>query len=381
MRSIVRASLRLPTMLVLLGVAVLAPSFASPAVASSAAGVPDGFKANSISWLNPRQGWILGNAPCGSTKCTYVISTRDSGASWQLVGQVPAGIPIIGNPGTGVTEVRFATRALGWAFAPQLYQTTDGGRTWHQQTIPGGRQVLWLASGRGTTYAVVSPCRWATGICTHRLPLTLWMTHDGPNPTWTQIPLDLPISVAANIAVYGRTVYVVDTQEDSPNDLLYASLDGVHFSSRPVPCEDPQDTDLLQAVPTSRTDVSVLCDGDPGFSKSVKTVWRSTDTGRTYTSAGMAGLFGIQSQLAASPSGNLAIASWSDGSFIYINDGGGTTWTQIIGSGDGGAGWNDVVYTTNEDAWVVFGPADFFADYGVVYVTHDAGHTWNPVTL
>jgi hypothetical protein len=53
--------------------------------------------------------------------------------------------------------------------------------------------------------------------------------------------------------------------------------------------------------------------------------------------------WGIQAELAESPSGNLAVATWSIGSFIDINDSkGGTTWHQVIGSGDGGAGFNDI---------------------------------------
>ena len=290
-------------------------------------------------------------------------------------------MPTLGNPGFGVTEVRFATPNVGWAFAPDLFRTTDGGRSWSPMTIPGGgKQVLYLATNTRSAYAIVSPCRWGLGICSHD-PLTLWRTTSLTGGAWTQIPLDLPISVGADVAVYGRTVYVIDPQTDSPSDRFYASTDGVHFSPRPVPCDDPQDTDLIQAVPTSATDVALLCDGDPGFSKAVKTVYRSTNTGETVTSAGTMGLYGIQSQLAASPSGNLAVESWSDGSFIYINDTGGTDWTMVIGSGDGGAGWNDIVYVTDQEAWVVFGPTELFADYGVVYVTHDAGLTWEPVKL
>ena len=92
--------------------------------------------------------------------------------------------------------------------------------------------------------------------------------------------------------------------------------------------------------------------------------------------AGTMGLLGIQTQLAASPSGNLAAASWSDGSFIYINDTQKRDWTMVEGIGDGGSGWNDIMYTTGKEAWVVYGPADFFADIGQLWVTHDAGRTW-----
>jgi len=53
---------------------------------------------------------------------------------------------------------------------------------------------------------------------------------------------------------------------------------------------------------------------------------------------------------------------------------------MVIGSGDGGAGFNDVVYVSDEVAWVVYGPDDQFSGYGAIMVTRDAGQTWSFVT-
>jgi photosystem II stability/assembly factor-like uncharacterized protein len=121
----------------------------------------------------------------------------------------------------------------------------------------------------------------------------------------------------------------------------------------------------------------MLCDDPIGFGQAYKKVYRSSDNGQTYRSAGVMGMDGIQAQLAASPSGNLAVASYSSGSFIYVNDKG-RSWTMPVGFGDGGAGWNDIVYTTNQTAWVVYAPVGFFHGAGQLYVTRDAGRTWNP---
>src|SRR5260370_17342543 len=92
------------------------------------------------------------------------------------------------------------------------------------------------------------------------------------------------------------------------------------------------------------------------------------------------GLFGMQAELAASASGNLAVASSSDGSFIYINDTHKTAWTMVEGIGDGGAGWSDISYVTTTRAWVVYGPADF-SNIGQLWVTRDAGPHWGPLNL
>jgi len=92
----------------------------------------------------------------------------------------------------------------------------------------------------------------------------------------------------------------------------------------------------------------------------------------------MMGAYGYQSQLAVSRSGNLAVASVSDGSFIYINNThGGTRWTMVWASSDGGAGWNDIHYVTDREAWIVRGaPSWLLNGPGKLYVTHDAGKNW-----
>ncbi len=354
----------------------LIPAIALAAPGTGAASpVPAGFKANSITWLSPAQGRVLGAVPCGKSTCSDVIATSDAGKTWSLLGTVKA--PIATPSHSGITEIRYATPRVGWAFGPQLLRTSDGGRSWAPQQIPGGgKQILSLAASPSGAYAVVSPCAWGTGVCGSK-PLSLWRTSAQAGGTWTNIPLDLPINVTADVAVYGKTVYVTDgIIRKLAKDKLYVSTDGSHFSPRISPCNATQDIFLAQVVPTSPTDVSFLCDGNPGFSKAVKSVYRSVNTGKTDTYAGTMGPFGIQSQLAVSRSGNLAVASWSDGSFMYVNDSHAKKWTMVIGSGDGGAGWNDITYVTNTEAWVVYGPASMAADYGQLYVTHDAGLHW-----
>jgi hypothetical protein len=342
--------------------------------------VPAGFRANSVTFLTPQQGWVLGAAACGSKTCTYLAGTTDGGTTWSKTGQLSDPIANIGKGISGITEVRFANTSTGWAFAPLLMRTSNGGKTWVKQAIPGGgKQVLSLASNASDTYAVISDCRWGHGLCPQ--PLSFWRIATKPGSTWTKIPVSLPVNDFADVAVHGSTVYVMDEQlEHGTPDKLYVSTDGVHFAARPTPCSHAKDLALDQVVPMSATKVALLCDGNPGFSKAVKTVYLSDNTGKSDTYAGQLGLFGIQAQLAASPSGNLAVASWSDGSFMYINDTHGKTWTMVIGSGDGGAGWNDITYVTNTKAWVVYGPADF-TDIGVLFTTSDAGHKWSPVKL
>lgn len=345
--------------------------------------VPAGFVANSITWLSPEHGWILGVEPCGKAKCTEVVSTTDGGGVWRTLGSIDAPVPNTSSADPGVTEVRFATPELGFAFTPDLYETHTGGRTWTAATIPGGgHQVLALATSSAGAFAVVSPC------AVHKLcskPLTFWRTTNGRS--WIESSLDLPTSLDADVSAFGQTVYVLDSRngevDSQPKvDHLYASTDGgVKFAARPDPCDVSEYLFLTSVDASSATDVALLCYGNPGFSESLKTAYRSTDTGLVDRAAGTLGYPGLGGQIALSPAGDLAVASVSDGSFIYVNDTHSTTWTLVIGYSDGGAGWNDLTYVSGSEAWIVYAPADGFGDVGKVLVTHDAGLVWSAAAL
>lgn len=343
--------------------------------------VPTGFKANSVTWLSAHRGWVLGAATCGKNACTDVIGTTDAAKTWRLIGTVPAPIAKPGG-GPGITEVRFATAAVGWAFGPYLFRTITGGRSWAHMPIPGGgKQVLALAAGPTQTYAVVADCAWGAGICPR--PLSFWRIPTGARGGWTRIPLTLPPNDAADVAVLGTTVYVVDAQAQFGRpDVLYASTDGRHFATRPAPCNHAQGLELIQAVPMSATRVALYCVGNAGSpapGDATKSVYISANTGRTDTYAGATGPAGTESQLAASPSGNLAVTALSAGSFLYINDTHQQAWTLVKSIGVS-AGWNDITYVTNSRAWVVYGPADV-RGVGQLWTTHDAGLHWSIAKL
>jgi len=230
---------------------------------------------------------------------------------------------------------------------------------------------------------IVSPCVYETGFC--KGALTVWRTNLAGR-TWTKMAMPRPLrnNVIANVAAFGDSIYVIDPEQDGPRPTqFYASTDGGRFfTARHNPCPALELHTLIQAVPTSATKVALFCDGNAGFGKSGKAVYLSKNTGRADTFAGQVSPWGIQAQLAVSPTGNLAIDAWSIGSFIDINDTKtGTTWHQVIGSGDGGAGFNDITYVSGKVAWVVFGPASMFADYGQLYMTTNAGRKWTLVKI
>jgi len=385
MRGISRASIFVGAAAIPCTLIGASASASASASAAHVMPVPKGFIANSITWTSPQRGWVLGAQACAQGKGTcpdsQVVGTTNGGATWRLIGTIQAPIPKLGLTERGITEIRFATSKVGWAFAPGLFRSSNGGKTWRSMPIPGhGKQVLDLAVTSTAAYAIVSPCGYGMGICNSQ-PLSAWRTNQA-GTSWTRMPLKLHIDVSANVAAYGSTVYVVNPRVERGSAQLYASTDGgVHFAARRDPCSSAELYNLIQAAPYSATKVAFLCDGNPGFSKAAKAVYRSANTGKTDTYAGTMGAFGIQAWLTVSSSGNLAVDSWSDGSFIYINDTTGTTWHMIIGSGDGGAGFNDITYVSKRVAWVVYGPADMFSGYGQIGVTRDAGRHWHFRTL
>src|ERR1044071_8436552 len=148
----------------------------------SGSAVPSSFHAQSVSWISPDQGWMLGAVQCGTTMCAAVLGTTDGGVTWNKLG--PLAAPVTLEKATGVTEVRFADDLHGWAFEPALWATSDGGATWQREAPPGGGHlVLALAGDAAGVYAVVSPCKFGR-TCSH--PLTFWRTTPGQG-SWTQV--------------------------------------------------------------------------------------------------------------------------------------------------------------------------------------------------
>jgi hypothetical protein len=126
----------------------------------------------------------------------------------------------------------------------------------------------------------------------------------------------------------------------------------------------------------------MLCQSDIGFGMAEKRVFRSTDTGQTTASAGALPLYGIISQLTAAPQGTLLVASYSIGSWIYRNAGG-ETWTTSEDLGDGGLGWNDITFTTDQLGLVIHGPASCCGQNGPgeLWKSSDGGTTWRQTQL
>jgi hypothetical protein len=364
--------------------AVAVPSVEVGAVPSVAGGgvVPAGFRVQSVSWPSPSLGWVLGAAPCPAGECTVLAHTSDGGGHWSAVGAPPA--PLAASGEAGVTSIRFADALHGWAFGPSFFVTSDGGRSWQRGGLPGGgRQARALAAGAGLVYLAVSPCALEED-CTR--PPTVWRSLIS-QLVWQRVPTPLPVAATqVVIAAAGPVVYILATQVPLDPDLLYASTNaGRSWSLQPAPCIKQQDESLVDVAPVvggagAGGAVALLCVGDPGRSRAIKHVFRSPDAGLTTVDAGVTPTLGIQSRLAAT-AGTLLVTSVSSGDWVYRNVGG-QKWETVLDLADGGVGWNDPVFTTEQTGYVVNGPAAGAPDLpGVLLRTDDGGLTWAAVSF
>jgi hypothetical protein len=358
--------------------AVLLAAMATQFVTTSAfAGRGSGMKfhAQSETWISPQQGWLLGAADCPAGSCTVTVGSTNGGTSWKTLGSIAA--PLTNEDPAGLMEVRFADPLHGWAFQPALWSTSDGGRSWQQDATPNGKPVIALAADGQVAYMALSGCDFEQGLPDCKRGVTLWRLVPGQT-AWTQVSLRLPVSIQASLAVFGATAYlVIPTFDSTAADVLDVTTDGVHWASRADPCSKPDGEYLSSVAPWSGTNVAFLCQGDIGFGYAAKRVVRSSDAAQTTSDAGTEPLYGIVSQLAATPNGTLVTATYSIGSWIYRNAGG-QTWTDVEDLGDGGIGWNDPQFTTSQVGFVVHGPSACCGGHGVgeLWQTLDGGLTW-----
>lgn len=160
-------------------------------------------------FVNTQDGWIAAVTPQGTFHTDEdIYQTTNGGQTWKLAASTsnPAsGLPSEGNK----TGISFMNTTTGWTTADipaaysWLYQTTDGGKTWHNQPLPlpGGLTNVgeWITT---------PPVFFGT---TGLMPVLLYAGHEG---------LDLYVSSNGGqswtptqfSSINSQNVYVVDTQ-------------------------------------------------------------------------------------------------------------------------------------------------------------------------
>ena len=345
--------------------------------------VPGNFRPTSVTFVNTRAGWVIGQAgpPCATQFCTSVARTDNAGKTW--IG-VPA--PLTGPPdgATGVSQIRFLNGKDGWAFGPELFATHDGGQTW-KRLPTNGLRVTEVETVGDRAFGLFASCSGAgsafAGQCTN---YSLYSSSASADD-WT--PVGPSTSGLTNGGQAGSAAIVLTSARGyllAPDGMLYAGpVDAPVDGTAPwqqvakIPCAvgaaqpDGQPAGaLLGAV--NATNLIFACTPAPvpgGLQK--KLVLTSANGGASWRLLAVAPAAGIATSLAASPAEAVVLGT-NQG--IEVLPAGGTSWQQATVKSAPATGFTFVGMTTDTQGVAV--PADAAA--GKIWFTFDGGQTWTP---
>ncbi len=150
---------------------------------AAGSGVPANFQVLSMTFVSDQQGFALGNVKCGTGRCAAVLGTTDGGTKWRRLTAPTRRLGGIYNTCPGhqpcVSQLRFATPLIGYAFDPSLFLTTDGGSHWRHVAGPN---VSSLEAADGTAVRVASKGEGCSGMPYQVQQATVGTT------TWRTLP-------------------------------------------------------------------------------------------------------------------------------------------------------------------------------------------------
>jgi photosystem II stability/assembly factor-like uncharacterized protein len=335
--------------------AASAPSTVTSPLAPTAGGAeahlaPGAFSPRSVTFVSPSEGWVLGN--------TGIEHTVDGGRTWSPVGAAPS---------SDATHLRFADPSDGWAWSSStVWSTHDGGRTWTRQTLPGLATeftVEDLQASAGVAHVAVTQDDGSVRILTTPVGSDAWRLSPA------HITLGAGPVPSGQLVLQGSVGWFIQVDRTV---VAGARLVNGQWQPWTPPCLNANGPAVLAA--SSPTELVAACDqgvwgpaAPMGEQLSV-----SHDGGATWTDAG-----GVPAQPAQ------AVASASSATIVAAGTGGleatfdaGRSWATVVPVN--GNEVTDLGFTTATQGVAVVnghGPA------GVLLMTRDGGHTWNPVTF
>lgn len=331
---------------------------------------PKGFEADSVSFVSAQAGFVLGARHCSEMPCQAVLEkTVNGGKTWTSVPAPAVSLvaPFTGSPRSAVSTIRFENASDGWLFGPGLWTTTDGGRQWHQMSLPG--EVIALAASDGVVFAAAEPIDGSLNAS------RLYQSQVGAT-TWTQVPGVVPANA---LTVSGHSVWAGLAPK------LWTSADsGKHWSKLSFRCP-PGAPDASAVAAASTASVALACTdyGFPQPGSSRKEVFTSADGGRTFHLTGQPAEPGA-TRLLAMPPGQpqvIMLTAASGASYLYRSVDGGKIWRQATYF-DGGLDFRDLAYVSAITGYLVHfdgGPVIAYSE-GLMKTTN-AGASWQPITI
>lgn len=339
-----------------------------------------------LTWVSDQRGWALAAAPCGPGLCPRLAATVNGGQTWTALPEPPG--RVAGPDGCAemacVSQVRFATTTVGYLFGPALFQTNDGGRSWHRVT---SRPVEALEPSAGTVARVVYDHTGCPGPCDRAVQETT-----AGSARWHTV-LRIPAAsaafgVAAQLIRQGTSVLYVPVYGHVAGGagraytVLFRSTDsGATWQRRADPCMSAgpgeHDTSGLAAAPGGFA--AVLCAPRGG-------------SGGTFvrTSADNGSSWGPPRPVPGGAAHHLALIGAASATHLVLATGGATGSGpfiyRLVTSADGGLRWSAAVIGSARldpaapaAAFLGFEDAStgrWISDGHDIWTTHDAGQHW-----
>jgi hypothetical protein len=352
-----------------------------PAAVPTGGPVPAGFAATSVTFVSLDQAFVLGTAPCAHKPCTSIVRTLDRGASWR---GLPAPVVTLGQPenttGPAVWGIRFASPSHGFVFGNGLWETTDGGEHWAAATAPAG-SILSLEVLDGQVLAVAAPCSPSSGSnCAQSASLVRRPLSGGG---WQKIR-SVAVRGSVNSSELISTQAGVGALLDGTS-VLVTSNGGLSVTEHATPCDKMGVAETVSVAVTGPTTLALLCTtGNGAMGSMAKSVYVSSDLGATWTKGSPPSIAGDPWQVSGGTPGKLVVGAYSGASWLYYSGDGAANWSTALQTDNGGAGWNDLGFTSTTNGVVVNAPAldDGNRDgrAGQLLLTSDGGATWHAVT-
>jgi photosystem II stability/assembly factor-like uncharacterized protein len=338
MRKLVAVAAVVMTLTVVAGT-----SSASPPTTTAAASNTTTWWVDST-WISPLAGWVLGEGKAGCSTCVIIKYTDDGGRTWTMV-PTPAGRTLLSggstytcqNSGGCVTHLVFVNRDDGYLFGPDLFTTTNGGRTWNRQR---GKPTVALATvAPGVVWRLTYDEDGCPGPCgltlqQQRTGTTSWVTVRAPfDGSGTGLVPQIVSTDSARvlIAFYGNIAGGVSSHAT----FFVAANLGRSWSKRVDPCgwTRTNEVDAYDASATPEGTVVVECLAKATPNQAFVTV--SHNGGKTFgPRRPVPPLF---ANMVAAASGNTIVLASGDmggaGPFTYIvetSTNGGVSWRTVV---------------------------------------------------
>ncbi len=338
---------------------------------------PSGFGVAAASFITPAQGWVLGSTGCDG--CVGVAQTRDGGSTWSYLPTPPTTFWWYSNRSSAVTDIDFANTVDGYLFAPGLFATTDGGRTWTDQHLTG---IKALAIAGTYVYAL-------TGY-NNSGPELLYRSQVGTT-AWQHVTLpDTPgQGQSFQMAAAGPNLVLLETglsnagiTPDQVGRIWVSADQGVDWQPHSMPCTVADGGASVLSVAYGHPQAWLLdCYDNQQSSQEQNTLqhlYGTADAGQIWARLGDPPQHNAPALLADNGAGHAFLATVGVSDTLNGTLDGGRTWTVKIRDGGSFFGWADLQFISPSIGFVV-GPTHYSTEH--LYHTTDGGQTWTPLTI